>query len=59
MKLLKGENEKVIVVIKDELSRKLMKNVVGLRAKIYSYLKDDGSEDKSKKHRKVFHKNKM
>ena len=33
MKLLKEENEKVIVVIKDELSGKVMKNVVGLRAK--------------------------
>ena len=36
-----------------------MTKFVGLRANTYSYLIDDGSEDKkSKRHKKVFHKNK-
>ena len=32
--------------MKDELSEKIMTKVVGLRTKTYSYLIDDGSEDK-------------
>ena len=36
-----------------------MKKFVGLRAKTYSYLIDDDSEDKkSKRHKKVCHKKK-
>ena len=35
--------------MKDELSRKIMSKFVGLRAKTYSYLIDDGSEDKKAK----------
>ena len=40
---------KVIGVIKDELGGKIMKELVGLKAKIYSYLTDHGSEDKKAK----------
>ena len=46
-----------IGLMKDELGEKIMIKFVGLRAKAYSYLTDDGIEDKkSKRHRKVCHK---
>ena len=35
--------------MKDELGRKIKTKFVGLRAKTYSYLIDDGSEDKNAK----------
>ena len=35
--------------MKDELGGKIMKKFVGLGAKTYSYLIDDGSEDKKAK----------
>ena len=45
--------------MKDELDRKIMTKFVGLRAKMYSYLIDDDSEDKKAKGtKKVCHKKK-
>ena len=35
--------------MKDELGRKIITKFVGLRAKTYSYLIDDGSEDEKAK----------
>ena len=35
--------------MKDELGGKIMKHIVGLKEKMYSYLIDDGSEDKKAK----------
>ena len=40
--------------MKDELGRKIMTKLVGLRAKTYSYLIDDGSEDKKAKGTKIW-----
>ena len=37
---LQGKNKKVIVLLKDGLGGKIMKEFVGLRAKTYSYFKD-------------------
>ena len=44
--LPKEKNKKVIGLLKDELGGKVMTKFVGLRAKTYSYLTDDGSENK-------------
>ena len=41
----KGKNKKVIRLIKDRLGRKIMTRYIGLRAKTYSYLIDDSSEE--------------
>ena len=38
--------------MKDKLGEKVMTKFVGLRAKTYSYLTDDGSEDKKAKNTK-------
>ena len=50
--LPKGKNKKVIQLMKNELTGKIVIKFVGLRAKSYSYLIDDGSEDKKAKNRK-------
>ena len=47
--LQKGKNKKVIGVMKDGLSGKIMKEFLELRAKACSYLIDDGSKDKKEK----------
>ena len=39
---------KVIGLMKEELARQIMKEFVGLRAKTYSYLKDNNDGDKKK-----------
>ena len=57
--LPKGKNKKVIVLMEDELREKIMIKFVKLRAKAYSYLIDNGSEDKNeKRYQKVFLKKK-
>ena len=47
--LPKGKNKKIIGLVKDELSEKIMTKLVGLRAKTKSYLLDGSSEDKRAK----------
>ena len=47
--LSKGKNKKVIGLMKDEFGEKIMTKFVGLRAKTYSHLTDDSSEDKKAK----------
>ena len=50
--LSKGKNENVIGLMKDDLDGQIMKEFVGLRTKIYSYLKDNNDDDKKAKGRK-------
>ena len=45
----KGKNKIVIGLMKDGLVRKIMIKFVGLRAKTYSYVINDGSKDKKQK----------
>ena len=45
----KGKKKDDIELMKDELGRKIMKEFFGLRAKTYSYLKDNNDEDKKAK----------
>ena len=50
--LPKRKNKTVTGVMKDELGRKTMKELLGLRAKSYSCLIEDGSDDKKAKRTK-------
>ena len=51
--LPKRKKKKVIGLMKDKLGGKIMTKFDGLKAKTYSYLIDEGSEDKkSKQHSK-------
>ena len=47
--LPKGKIKNVIGLMKDELGGKIMTKFIGLRAKTYSYLIDNDSEDKKAK----------
>ena len=47
-KAVKGKNE-IVIEMKHILGRKITTKFVGLRAKTYSYLIDDGGEDKKAK----------
>ena len=43
------KNKKVIGLMKDELGGQIVKEFVGLKAKTYSYLKENNNEDKKAK----------
>ena len=50
--LPKAKNEKLFAQMKDELGGEFMKEFIGLRAKTYSYLKDNNDRDKKQKTQK-------
>ena len=46
------KDKKVVPLMTDELGVQIMKEFVGLRAKTYSYVKDNNDEDKKSKRHK-------
>ena len=46
---LLGKNKNVISLLKDKLGGQIMKEFAGLKAKTYSYLKENNDEDKTTK----------
>ena len=57
--LLKEKKQKVIGLMRDELTGKIFKEFLGLRAKTYSYLTDDnGKSEKKKSYKKMCNKKK-
>ena len=56
--LSKGKNKIVLGLIKDELGGKIIKELVGLKAKTYSYLTMTTTKVKRRKVQKVCHKKK-
>ena len=52
--LPRGKNKKIIGLMKDELGGKIITEFVTLRPKTYSFLTDDGKEDKKAKGTKKF-----
>ena len=57
--MTKGKNGKVTRLMKEGLGRKSMTKFFGLRAKTYSYLIDDGNEDKKAVTKKCVIKRKL
>ena len=57
--LPKEKNKKVIGLMKNELGENIMTKFVGLRTKTYSYIVDNGSEDKKAKGTKTKRKRKF
>ena len=53
LEMKKLQNEKAIRLINGELSRKKITKFVGLRAKTFSYLIDDGCENRKMKRNKI------
>ena len=51
--LATGKNTKVIGLMKDELGKRIITKFVALRPKTYSYLIDDGNNDKKAKVKKT------
>ena len=54
MPLPTGKNKKIIGLMKDELGGKIITEFVALRPKTYSFLTDDGKEDKKAKGTKKY-----